>query len=85
MGKPRPISDKFFDSMTGGLFTNELVRATDNFSKKMVVRSYGGGDRKKMEKEGATLMSNGYMMMGQSSGGSSFWGKGDFTVTYVKR
>ena len=85
MGKRRGMTEKLFDSMTGGLFTNELVRDTDNFSKKMVVRSYGGGDRKKMEKEGSTLMSNGYMMMGQSSGGSSFFGKGDFKVTYVKR
>jgi hypothetical protein len=52
----------------------------------MVVRQYGKNEQKKMEKEGSKLMENGYMMMGQSGGSSTFLGdNGKTTVTYVKR
>jgi hypothetical protein len=45
---------------------NEFLLYTENFTKKMVVRTYGSREQKKMEAEGSALLENGYAMQGQS-------------------
>ena len=75
---------------------NEFLQSTENFTKKMVVRTYGSREQKKMEAEGSALLENGYAMQGQSgfseSGGTTIFSivtanqsKGQTTITYIKQ
>lgn len=72
-----------------------FVEATGGFTKKMVVRTYGVKELKRMEKEGTALLDNGYIMQGQSGFAENrgvSWtsvftanrSKGVTTITFIK-
>jgi hypothetical protein len=74
----------------------ELLKSSENFTKKMVVRTYGAKEQKRMEDDGSALLENGYAMQGQSgfaeSGGTTIFSvvtanqsKGQTTITYIKQ
>jgi hypothetical protein len=74
----------------------EFLQSTENFTKRMVVRTYGAKEQKRMEDEGSALLENGYAMQGQSgfaeSGGTTVFSvvsanksKGQTTITYIKQ
>jgi hypothetical protein len=74
---------------------NSFVEATDGYTKKMVVRTYGVKEQKRMEKEGSALLENDYIMQGQSGFAENrgvSWtsvftanrSKGITTITFIK-
>jgi len=74
----------------------EFLQSTENFTKRMVVRSYGAKEQKRMEAEGSALLDNGYVMQGQSgfaeNQGTTIFSvitanksKGQTTITYIKQ
>jgi hypothetical protein len=74
----------------------ELLKSSENFTKRMVVRTYGAKEQKRMEADGSALLENGYAMQGQSgfaeSGGTTIFSivtanqsKGQTTITYIKQ
>ena len=88
-GKERP--QKLADAQR-----KELLKSTENFTKKMVVRTYGAKEQKRMEADGSALLENGYAMQGQSgfaeNQGTTIFSivtanksKGQTTITYIKQ
>ena len=74
----------------------ELLKASENFTKPMVVRTYGAKEQKRMESDGSALLENGYVMQGQSgfaeNGGTTVLSvftanrsKGQTTITWIKK